>query len=295
MESRGLSAELIVGLAVLALSGIVVWQAGEIAASPLYAQVGPKFVPYAVGLGLGLLGAGLIAAATIGGWRTEPDDAGGIDWRAMGWLGAGDGDLRRTRPGLRRRADAHQPAVVHRRRDARHRGRRAARPRAGGDHRAAAAPHLQGRRDRGLHPVRRHLLRRDVWRLDDVDPAQHARRERHHRHRDGGQQDGPQRGRGGAALATAAIGSFVAGTIGTARPRLLRPDGRRPRAELRPGRVFRADGARLHHRLGGARQLGAARPHQPLPRLFIGSSASTCRPARRASPSAWSNCSTAST
>jgi putative tricarboxylic transport membrane protein len=89
MESRGLSAELIVGLAVLALSGIVVWQAGEIAASPLYAQVGPKFVPYTVGVGLALLGAGLTAAATIGRWRTEPDDAGGIDWRAMSWLGAG--------------------------------------------------------------------------------------------------------------------------------------------------------------------------------------------------------------
>ena len=33
--------------------------------------------------------------------------------------------------------------------------------------------------DRRAHHVRRHLLRRDVRRLDHLDPAQHARRERH--------------------------------------------------------------------------------------------------------------------
>ena len=37
---------------------------------------------------------------------------------------------------------------------------------------------------------------------------------RQHGYRDGGQQDGQERPRG-AALATAAIGSFVAGTIAT--------------------------------------------------------------------------------
>ena len=32
------------------------------------------------------------------------------------------------------------------------------------------------RADLGLHHVRRHLLRRHVWRLDHLDPAQHAGR-----------------------------------------------------------------------------------------------------------------------
>ncbi len=73
----------------------------------------------------------------------------------------------------------------------------------------------QGRPHRVDDLLRRHLLRRDVRRLHHLHPAQHARaRPRtmvtalegimmaHH-------------GRAGAALATAAIGSFLAGTIAT--------------------------------------------------------------------------------
>jgi hypothetical protein len=52
------------------------------------------------------------------------------------------------------------------------------------------ADHLQGRTDRGIHSFRRHLLRRDVRRLDHVDSAQHAGRERHHRHGARGSQNG---------------------------------------------------------------------------------------------------------
>jgi putative tricarboxylic transport membrane protein len=89
MANRGLSAELILGLVVLACAVVVMWQAGEIAASPLYAQVGPKFVPYVVGFGLAVLGAGLAVAALTGKWTTEPDEAGGVDRRALGWLAAG--------------------------------------------------------------------------------------------------------------------------------------------------------------------------------------------------------------
>jgi putative tricarboxylic transport membrane protein len=89
MDGRGTSGELIVGAAVLAFAGVVIWQAGEIAASPLYAQVGPKFVPYLVGIGLALLGAGLCTLALSGRWRNEPDDAGGIDRAALTWLATG--------------------------------------------------------------------------------------------------------------------------------------------------------------------------------------------------------------
>src|SRR5262249_15990463 len=53
--------------------------------------------------------------------------------------------------------------------------------------------------DRGIHSFRRHLLRCDVRRLDYVDSAQYAGRERHHRHGARGAQDGGQRpGRRGA-------------------------------------------------------------------------------------------------
>jgi putative tricarboxylic transport membrane protein len=55
-------------------------------------------------------------------------------------------------------------------------------------------------------------------------------------------------GRGAAALATAAIGSFVAGTIGT-------------RLYLRTDRIFCADGSGLHHYLGGDGHVPHARLH----------------------------------
>ena len=73
-------------------------------------------------------------------------------------------------------------------------------------------------------------------------------------------------GRGGPALATAAIGSFVAGLIATLGARLHLALGGEVRALARPGRLFRADGARLRHRLGRLRRLGAARHHRALHR-----------------------------
>ena len=59
-----------------------------------------------------------------------------------------------------------------------------------------------------------------------------------------------RQGRGAAALATAAIGSFVAGHDRHAAADLPRAGRRQARHPLRSGRVLRADGAGLHHRLG---------------------------------------------
>ena len=67
-------------------------------------------------------------------------------------------------------------------------------------------------------------------------------------------------GRAGAALATAAIGSFVAGTIATVLVTLFAPVVAALRDPARPARVLHADGAGLHHRQRGARQEHAARP-----------------------------------
>ena len=63
-----------------------------------------------------------------------------------------------------------------------------------------------------------------------------------------------KRGRGGAALATAAIGSFVAGTISTAGDHVPRAGHRRARALVPAGGLRRADGAgvRQHHRAARA-------------------------------------------
>lgn len=86
MERR--QGEAKVALAMLALAGIVIWQAGTIP-SPLYAQLGPRVAPYIVGTGLGILGAGLLLAALSGRWRAEPEEDGAPDLPALCWIGAG--------------------------------------------------------------------------------------------------------------------------------------------------------------------------------------------------------------
>ena len=77
---------------------------------------------------------------------------------------------------VRRRAHAGQPAVCAHRLADRHADRRAARHRSRRDDRDAAADHLRAAAGVGADHARRHLLRRAVRRLDDVDPAQHAGR-----------------------------------------------------------------------------------------------------------------------
>ena len=105
-----------------------------------------------------------------------------------------------------------------------------------------------------------------------------------------------RKGRGGPALATAAIGSFVAGTIATLALTFIAPADGAGRAAVQPGRLLRADGAGLHHGHRGARQL-ARRAASPACSSAWRSawSASTPSPARRASRSASRSCSTAST
>ena len=85
--------DLAAGLFVVALGGLAVWQALAIPVSPIYAQVGPKAVPFAVAGGLLLLGAGLVAEALRGGgWSHEMEemrDAPPVNRRAFALLLAG--------------------------------------------------------------------------------------------------------------------------------------------------------------------------------------------------------------
>jgi putative tricarboxylic transport membrane protein len=84
--------DLWVGLFVLALGATALWQAGAIPVSPIYAQVGPRAVPYAVAGGLLLLGGGLTYAALRGGWSwtlDEVQEAPPTNWKALSLLLAG--------------------------------------------------------------------------------------------------------------------------------------------------------------------------------------------------------------
>jgi putative tricarboxylic transport membrane protein len=91
---RGAAArpDLLAGLSVLALGLLALWQAVAIPASPIYAQVGPKLVPYLIAAGLLALGAGLVVAALRGGWSAdlpEVAEAPPANRRALALMAAG--------------------------------------------------------------------------------------------------------------------------------------------------------------------------------------------------------------
>jgi len=84
--------DLLAGLFVLLMGLVSLWQASVIPVSPLYAQVGPKAVPYVVASGMMALGAFLVLAALRGGWSAtiaEVVEAGPPNMKALGLLGAG--------------------------------------------------------------------------------------------------------------------------------------------------------------------------------------------------------------
>ncbi len=92
MGGRIARADLFAGLFVLGLGGLGFWQAAAIPTSPLYAQVGPKVIPYLVAAGLTVLGAALCLVALRGGWSAqiaEVAEAGPPNRRALAWMGAG--------------------------------------------------------------------------------------------------------------------------------------------------------------------------------------------------------------
>jgi putative tricarboxylic transport membrane protein len=85
-------ADLAAALFVLLLGLVATWQASVIPASPLYAQVGPKAVPYVIAAALVALGLALTAVALRGGWSGDIEelrDAPPLNARALGLLLAG--------------------------------------------------------------------------------------------------------------------------------------------------------------------------------------------------------------
>jgi putative tricarboxylic transport membrane protein len=77
-----------VGLLLLGL--FVGYETTMIPTTPIYAKVGPKVFPFLIAGGMVLIAAALFPFAWSGGWRAEEDEeAGPLDWRALGWLGFG--------------------------------------------------------------------------------------------------------------------------------------------------------------------------------------------------------------
>jgi len=79
-------ADLAAALFVLLLGLLTAWQASVIPTSPIYAQVGPKAIPYLVAAGLVLLGALLTVSAARHGWShgiEELEGAPPTNWRSI--------------------------------------------------------------------------------------------------------------------------------------------------------------------------------------------------------------------
>jgi putative tricarboxylic transport membrane protein len=80
-----------VGVACLLLGLGIAAGATQISSDAGYGGVGPNFLPWVVGIGLALCGAGLVWQAQRGGWhaRATPDGATHGDWRPFLWVSAG--------------------------------------------------------------------------------------------------------------------------------------------------------------------------------------------------------------
>lgn len=91
MERRPVAGwDLAVGIGVVVMAVVMAWQTSEISVAQAYARVGPKVIPYMVAFGLLVLGVLLCIDAWRGGWAHEmEDEAGEVDWRALGWIGLG--------------------------------------------------------------------------------------------------------------------------------------------------------------------------------------------------------------
>ena len=161
-----------------------------------------------------------------------------------------------------------EPALRPDRLHGRHADRRAARHRPGGDHRHAAADHLPPAADGVADHAGRHLLRRAVRRLDDVDPGQPAGRglvggDLHRRLPDG--PPGPRRRRAvdlGAGLVLCRHGRHD-------HHRDVRRAADAHGAEIRPGRLLLADGARPGGGRGAGQRLGGQGDRHGVPRPAV--------------------------
>jgi putative tricarboxylic transport membrane protein len=81
--------ETVLGLGVVLVALLAVWQTASIPVSPLYSKVGPTIFPYIASVLLLVLGALLTLQGLGGGWQPEDEKEVPLDWKAMAFVGAG--------------------------------------------------------------------------------------------------------------------------------------------------------------------------------------------------------------
>jgi putative tricarboxylic transport membrane protein len=76
-----------VGVALLALAAVIAWQTTLIPTNAVYAQVGPKVIPWITTAMLAMLGALMTLQGLRGGW--EHEQQGELNLRGLAWMLAG--------------------------------------------------------------------------------------------------------------------------------------------------------------------------------------------------------------
>jgi putative tricarboxylic transport membrane protein len=89
MENRGIGrgpawGDTGVGVAVLALAAVIAWQTTLIPTNAVYAQVGPKVIPWIATAMLAVLGALMTSQGLRGGW--EHEQQGALNLLGLAWM-----------------------------------------------------------------------------------------------------------------------------------------------------------------------------------------------------------------
>lgn len=81
--------ETMIGLGLMAVAGIALWQTAEIPVSPMYSKVGPTVFPYLTSGGLALFAALLMLAGARGGWQPDDEKETQVHWYSFACVVAG--------------------------------------------------------------------------------------------------------------------------------------------------------------------------------------------------------------
>jgi putative tricarboxylic transport membrane protein len=81
--------EATIGIGLLVVAAVMLWQTMVMPVSPMYSKVGPTIFPYITAVGLALFAGLLLMQAWRGGWQPDDEKEVSIDWMAVGFVAAG--------------------------------------------------------------------------------------------------------------------------------------------------------------------------------------------------------------
>jgi putative tricarboxylic transport membrane protein len=88
-RARPAMPEATIGIGLLVVAAVMLWQTMAMPVSPMYSKVGPTIFPYITAFGLALFAVLLLMQAWRGGWQPDDEKEVAIDWMAVGFVAAG--------------------------------------------------------------------------------------------------------------------------------------------------------------------------------------------------------------